>query len=127
MPTPEAILVRSQEMLGAAMNASQRAGQLASLADQVAAAHDGLTKVLAPVEELHRGSIWSGVAAGRSRQRLYRDHGGQLWYVRQLLSGFAVELRQAASQAQHESEQLWAQWRMAIYSGQAVSQFHFWG
>lgn len=125
--TPDARLQRSQEMLSAAMEASERAEQLAGLADQVVSVHDGLAKTLEPVEELHRDHIWSGTAADQSRQRLHQDHGWQLWYVRQLLSGFATELRQAARQAQHESEQLWAQWRMAVYSGQAISRFHFWG
>ncbi len=120
-------MLRSQELISAAMESSERAKQLASLADQVAAAHDRLAKVLEPVEELHQVQVWSGAAASQSRQRLHRDHGGQLWYVRQLLSGFATELRQAAVQSQNESEELWAQWRMAVYSGQAISQFHFWG
>ncbi len=121
------VLERSQAMLTAAILASEQAQELAGLATKLETAADGLAHVLAPVRELHLESIWSGAAASASRQRLNGSYRADLWYAQAMISHFVAELRYAASQAQAEADQLWAQWRLAVYSGQVITQFHFSG
>ena len=121
------VLERSQAMLSAAVLASEYAQELASLATSLEVEADGLDDVLTWLAALHLQAAWSGVAASASRRRLHHNYKGDLWLATTSLSGLVAELRYIANQAQAEADRLWAQWRLAVYSGQIVTQFHFWG
>jgi len=114
-------------MLAAAMQASELAQSLASLATSLELALDGLDDALTWLVALHLETAWSGVAASASRRRLLHNHQWVLWLAAKSLSDLVAELRHVASQAQAEADHLWSQWRLAVYSGEIITQFHFWG
>ena len=121
------ILQRSQSLLTAAMLATEQAEELTELATKLAAAINGLDQALQPALVLHTSGVWSGAAAAASRQRLLGDYRNELWFAHQYLHGFVAELRAAANHAQFEADQLWKQWRLAVYSGQLTAEFNVWG
>ena len=120
------ILEYSSSLLSAAMEATARAEEIASLASALNAAQAGLTSVLEPVVEQHTENVWSGDAAISSRRALAHN-GLILWQVDRDTANLAADLRVLARQAAEEAERRWEEWWIAVYKGEVLTSFSFSG
>ena len=120
------ILEYSSSLLSAAMDATARAEEIASLASALDAAQAGLTSVLEPVVEQHTENVWSGSAAARSRQALTYNN-NILWRADRDTANLAADLRVLARQAAEEAERRWEEWWIAVYKGEVLTSFSFSG
>ena len=120
------ILEYSSSLLSAAMDATARAEEIASLASALDAAQAGLASVLEPVVEQHTENVWSGSAASRSRQALVYNN-NILWRADRDTASLAADLRVLARQAAEEAERRWEEWWIAVYKGEVLTSFSFSG